>query len=182
MVDFATVMPFSSAVAAIDWAIRASTPDAPKPTTTKEEILSMADRLGVVRGRRKIERAVEFADGLSGSPGESFSRVLLNQLGFPSPELQVPFHDHRGLIGLVDFWWPKFNLVGEFDGVAKYVRHEFTNGKSAAEVVIAEKNRENRLRALGPDVGRWDWATLRVPPKLLAQLLAAGLPSSRRLR
>jgi hypothetical protein len=182
MADFARVMPFSSAVAAIDWAIRPSTQKAPKPFTTKDAILSIADQLEIVRGRRKIERAVAFADGQSGSPGESLSRVQLKLLGFPRPELQTEFRDHSGLIGFVDFWWPDFNLIGEFDGVSKYIRHEFTHGLSAAEVVIAEKNRENRLRARGPNVSRWDWPTVHLPHILRSQLIAAGLPSSRRSR
>ena len=182
MAEFAQIMPFSSAVAAIDWAIRPSTVRKPKPSTTKEEILAAAARLEIIRGHRKIQRAVEFSDGLSGSPGESLSRVQLLTLGFPRPELQKEFRDQLGLIGFVDFWWPEFNVIGEFDGVGKYIRHEFTDGKTTAEVVIAEKNRENRLRAVGPGVTRWDWPTLHSPGRLLEQLVSAGLPSSRRSR
>ncbi len=108
------------------------------------------------------------------------SRVLIMELGFPVPELQQEFRDRRGLIGFADFWWPRANLIGEFDGVAKYVRDEFTRGQSVADMVIREKNRENRLRALGHGVVRWDWETASNPARLREQLRAAGLPSIRR--
>jgi hypothetical protein len=102
------------------------------------------------------------------------------ELGFPIPELQVDFSDRRGFIGTVDFWWPDQQLIGEFDGVAKYIRLEYTSGRSAAEVVVDEKNRENRLRARGPRVTRWDWSIAKSPALLLEHLTGAGLSSSRR--
>ena len=58
----------------------------------------------------------------------------------------------------VDFWWPATRVIGEFDGVAKYVRDEYAGSKSVAEVVLAEKTREDRLRALNTTVVRWGWA------------------------
>jgi hypothetical protein len=75
----------------------------------------------------------------------------------------------------VDFWWPEFNLIGEFDGNGKYLREEFANGRSPGEIVIAEKRREDRLRALGPQVTRWDWSIARSAFRLRAHLADAGL-------
>jgi len=37
------------------------------------------------------EGAIAFADARSGSPGESFSRVRMHELGFETPELQARF-------------------------------------------------------------------------------------------
>jgi hypothetical protein len=102
------------------------------------------------------------------------------ELGVPRPELQVTFRDRRGFIGIVDFWWREHNLIGEFDGVAKYVRHEFRQGRSIEQVFIDEKNRENRLRATGAGVTRWDWPIASSPERLLDALTVAGLPTSRR--
>jgi hypothetical protein len=180
LAEFAADMPFRDSVAALDWALLPSTVGRPKPSVTGPEILTMADQLGIERGRRRLEAAVDFADSKSGSAGESLSRVLMHELGLPKPQLQVDFSDRHGFIGTVDFWWPQHNLIGEFDGVAKYTRDEFTAGKSTAEVIIQEKNRENRLRATGPGVTRWDWAVADSPVSLLAHLTAAGLPSTRR--
>jgi hypothetical protein len=180
LAEYCAGMPFRASVVALDWAIRPSSARDPKPFATKEDIRLAADLLHINRNRHKLDRALAFADGLSGSPGESLSRALMLELGFPIPELQVDFSDHRGFIGTVDFWWPDQHLIGEFDGVAKYIRPEYTGGRSAAEVVVDEKNRENRLRATGPRVTRWDWSIAKSPALLLEHLTSVGLSSSRR--
>jgi hypothetical protein len=172
---------FTSAVVALDWAFRAATPDDPKPATDPARILETADALGMVRGRRKLTRAVAFADPRSGSPGESASRVGMHVMGIPAPELQVEFRDSRGRIGYVDFWWKELGLIGEFDGLVKYTNQQFRKGRSIDEIVVAEKQREDRLRAL-PEVRgvvRWVWAEALTPHALGRVLVAAGLPSPR---
>jgi hypothetical protein len=100
----------------------------------------------------------------------------LRLLGLPIPQLQVPFSDTFGFIGYVDFFWPQYGLIGEFDGKGKYLRDEYTNGKTTAEVILAEKKREDRLRALGPRVTRWGWNTALSLPALRTHLASAGLP------
>lgn len=127
------------------------------------------------RGRKKCGFAIGLADGLSGSPGESISRTGMHLLGLPMPILQHPFYDSFGLIGYVDFWWPQFNLIGEFDGFGKYLREELRPGQTIAEAVIAEKKREDRLRARDPRVTRWGWDVARSLPRLERHLREAGL-------
>jgi hypothetical protein len=125
-----------------------------------------------VRAYRKASRVLDFASPLAESPGESLSRALISELGLPAPVLQHPFFDRRGRIGVVDFWWPEHNLIGEFDGRVKY-----SGGYGPGhEVLWNEKKREDRLRAVGPTVTRWTWEILASPARLLAQLIAAGLP------
>ncbi|MEO5920648.1 MAG: hypothetical protein ABIQ01_05835 [Pseudolysinimonas sp.] len=128
-----------------------------------------------MKGRRKLRRALAFADPRSGSPGESISRAVMHEYGFPAPELQTEFRDRRGLAGIVDFWWPEFQLIGEFDGRSKYTDDVLLGGRTPADVVIAEKAREDRLRALGPRVTRWDWMTV-IGEGLGMHLVQAGLP------
>lgn len=130
--------------------------------------------------RRRVERVLAVADGRSQSPGESWSRAIMIQNGFPAPNLQVPFYDDRGLIGYPDFDWEEFKLLGEFDGFEKYSSQRYLKGKTPSETVVAEKNRENRLRALGYNVVRWVWDDLRDERRLMALLHAAGLPSADR--
>ncbi len=173
LVDVATDSPFLTAVGILDWAL------ANHPIGV-DDLSEMLNRLDIRRGRRRAERAIAFADARSGSPGETLSRVRMWEAGLPEPALQVPFSDRSGLIGVVDFWWPEHDLIGEFDGVSKYVRDEFTGGREPADVVVAEKVREDRLRALGPAVARWGWAVAWAPYALQAQLRDRGLPSSRR--
>ena len=140
------------------------------PAELREELA-----IGSRTGKTRAARALELADGASGSPGESVSRVAMHLEGFPRPVLQHRFSDERGLIGFVDFWWPDFGLIGEFDGKGKYSRTDLLNGRSPAEAVIAEKKREDRLRALGPRVVRWGWEAAISPPRLARILRAAGL-------
>ncbi|MGO4385552.1 hypothetical protein [Specibacter sp. RAF43] len=126
--------------------------------------------------RGRVRRVLAVANGLSQSAGESWSRAIMIQHGFPTPRLQVPFRDARGLIGYPDFDWEEFKVLGEFDGQEKYSQQRFLKGKTPAEAVVAEKNRENRLRALGYTVVRWEYADLRHPERLVRLLHDAGLP------
>lgn len=97
-------------------------------------------------GMRRAARAAAFADGRSGSPAESLSRVRFAEHGLPAPQLQVRLADAEGLIGFADFGWP--GVVGECDGRLKY---------DTPEALWAEKRREDRIRALGLRVVRWGW-------------------------
>jgi hypothetical protein len=124
------------------------------------------------RAYRKASRVLNFASPLSESAGESLSRALIHELGLPAPVLQHAFHDRRGLIGVVDFWWPEHRLIGEFDGRVKYGG---AFGVPGDEALWREKKREDRLRATGPTVTRWTWETL-TPARLLEHLTRAGLP------
>ncbi|WP_144629041.1 type IV toxin-antitoxin system AbiEi family antitoxin domain-containing protein [Arthrobacter woluwensis] len=132
--------------------------------------------------RRKLEARLAFADGDGFLPGESLSRVAMYDQGFPQPELQSVFRDRSGLIGYTDFYWRTWNLVGEFDGDAKYVKPEYLKGRTVSQVVMAEKTREDRLRRLGLTVVRWTWADVVQPERLATLLRSAGLPVSTRPR
>lgn len=172
VVDLALAGPFAEAVVVADWALR---------THTSREALAVAlDELAPTYHRRRAERVIEFADARSGSAGESLSRALVDEHGFPAPVLQQRFDDSHGLVGFVDFYWPDFSLIGEFDGLVKYRDPAMTGGRDASEVVIAEKLREDRLRALGNRCTRWVWATLHRRGELAAQLRSAGLPTRSR--
>ncbi|MHC5797654.1 hypothetical protein ACVXZ4_16010 [Lacisediminihabitans sp. FW035] len=179
VIDLARVLPFPAAVVAVDWAIRPGTVDSPKPSITIEDLCDAVTALEISRGHRRVSRAIQFGDYLSGSPGESLSRALIHELGFPAPVLQQRFDDRLGLIGYTDFWWPMFRLIGEFDGLLKYTRGAFGTTLSISDIVVAEKRREDRLRALGPSVARWLWADTMAPRSLFTLLREAGLPTRR---
>ncbi len=70
--------------------------------------------------RARAERALDLADGRSGSPGRVVARVALDEVGAPTPVLQHEFRDDSGTIGFVDFWFPDQGVVLEFDGRVKY--------------------------------------------------------------
>ncbi|MGY1685848.1 type IV toxin-antitoxin system AbiEi family antitoxin domain-containing protein [Geodermatophilus sp. SYSU D00867] len=154
VVDLARSVPFESAVVTADGALAAG-------GVTREELTACLQRTGPVPGSRRAARVVAFADGRSGSVGESRSRVLLHRLGLPSPDLQVRLlRPDRSLVGRCDFGWRAHRTVGEFDGRVKYRADE---GQDPGDVVFREKLREDEIRDSGWEVARWTWADLDAP-------------------
>jgi len=149
----------------------------------KHEIVDELDQLGKVPGFARAAHAVQFADGRSGSAGESLSRVQMLALGVDIPELQVSFHDAAGWIGDGDFFWRDRGIVGEFDGDSKYGdARRYARGLTAEEVLIAEKRREDRLRRVVNGVVRWDWSVARDRRALAARLAEHGIVPRRSTR
>ena len=173
-VDVALSASRSQAVAALDHCLRTR-------LCTLAEFRAAADRRDRRRGASRVAWVGSFSTPLAESAGESVLRVALDGLGFPPPRLQVPFRDDAGLIGYGDFWWDEVGLLDEFDGLRKYRAAEWRGGLSAEEVVVREKLREDRLRAL-PElrgVVRTVWAELYRPAQLAATLGRAGLRRER---
>ena len=177
VIDVGRTAPLSTAVAMMDRALAEKDPHAGAilARVTPEQLAAEFRAIDSPRGRIRCRTALDIADGRTGSAGESLSRVGIHLLGLPAPVLQHPFYDAVGLIGYVDFWWPEYNLIGEFDGNGKYLRGELLAGRTTAQAVMDEKRREDRLRALGPRVTRWGWETARSLPLLAQHLAAAGL-------
>ncbi|GAA4383574.1 hypothetical protein [Agromyces bauzanensis] len=177
LVDLARACTFPSAVAALDAGIRTSfeSPVAGRvrgvePARLGELVNAAARRRGV----RAARRAVAFADARSGSAGESVSRANLHLLGFPAPELQVPFRRDDGGFDIVDFDWPALGRFGEFDGRGKYLRDEYTAERTIEEIVLAEKDREDRIRRHRPLGVRWGWDVALEPMKLHRHMVMHG--------
>lgn len=125
-----------------------------------------------VWGDARATRTLRFADGRSESPGESRSRMMMHRLGIELPDLQVEVFDEDGLAGRSDFGWRSRRLLGEYDGVGKYLR-DLRPGENPADVVWREKRREDRLRRTGHGVVRWTKAELANPPAFRRLLLGA---------
>jgi len=142
---------------------------------SKEDLLAELALVGTGPGTVQARLALRLADGASGSVGESCSRVGFHLLGLPAPQLQVTFYDRLGTIGTVDFWWPEFRLIGEFDGFVKYEDPAFLNGRTPQQTLRDEKVREDRLRKEGRGLTRWGWSTALSLPALRAHLAEAGI-------
>jgi len=129
------------------------------------------------RSRRTVERVLELSDGRSGSPAESFARVVFLELGLPTPVLQQDFvvDGHRYS---VDFWFPDHGVVIEIDGRAKYSQERYRDGRSPTEVFVAEKRRHERLLTVPVvrAIVRLEWRDLFDPDLLVRRFRAAGLP------
>ena len=127
---------------------------------TREQLVEAIDRRADWQGARGARYALSLADERSESPGESRSRFLFRREGLPIPELQVPVYDDAGrLIGFSDFGWLEYHHLGEFDGLNKYGGIA-DDPRTPQQVVIAEKNREDRMRSQQLGMSRWIWADL----------------------
>lgn len=160
LVDLAATAPLRDAVAALDHQLRVG-------AVEHEALKDAALDLEGMRGRVPARKAIAFASPLAGSVGESFSRVLLHELGFPEPELQHRF-ETRGRLRYADFRWAQLRLVGEFDGRTKYEQ-------DPTGAIWDEKLRENELRELGEQLVRWTWADLVAVDPFIRRLEAVGL-------
>jgi hypothetical protein len=153
VVDIARSAPLEQAVAVADAALFAG-------RTTRAALEESLLRAHGRPGRPAARRAVAFADGRAESVGESRSRVAMRRAGIPAPVLQQPFVTRDGRdLGRVDFWWRDRRVVGEFDGRVKYGRL-LRPGQSAGDAVVAEKRREDLIRAEDTRFVRWGWTDL----------------------
>ncbi|MGX5714892.1 hypothetical protein [Arthrobacter sp. MAHUQ-56] len=177
VLDLAAFSPFTEAIAPLDHVLRPD-PAMRIPALDKAGLEAGIGSLYSAAAGRRIRTALDFADPASGSAGESWSRALIHVAGFEVPTLQKRFTDSGGLVGYADFFWKRSKVVGEFDGLGKYLKPEFLRGRTTAEAVIAEKERENRIRALGFHVVRWDWTDLNAG-RLEGKLAAAGVARRR---
>lgn len=125
----------------------------------RTRLLTAVER-GARRGRRQARMVIAYADPYSESPYETVIRWIAVSRGLPRPLLQFRF-DIRGSTYYSDMCWFfeltidgttfRLCLIAEYDGEGKYLAEaaEFEAGRaqSAADAVIAEKNRENDLRS-----------------------------------
>jgi hypothetical protein len=131
-----------------------------------------------------VRAALRHADGSAESPGETRLRHALRVMGF-SAVPQMPIVD-GSFTAVVDFLVEDCVAV-EFDGFVKYGRgRAFATDVTPAEIVFAEKIREDHVRELGHEMVRVIWADFDDLPLLrrrveraLAQATIRGLPSMR---
>ena len=150
--DCACELPLRDATAVLDSALRLE-------LVNKDQLIAYADGKKNCVGARQARFAARFADGRSGSGGESIARAAMWELGFAAPDLQAEFVDPvSGRRYFADFCWRCDDgrvIVGELDGGEKYVNEQMTRGRSVAGVMRAERLRESRLTVLCDAVVRF---------------------------
>jgi hypothetical protein len=157
--DLARSLPFEPAVVTLDAALH-------EGLVTRELVEHRLLDIAGTRGSRHAARVVRFADGRSGSVGESRSRVLLHELGLAPSALQFRVTGADGsFLARTDFAWEEQRVIGEFDGRVKYGRL-LRPGQDAGDVVFQEKRREDAIRDEAWEVVRWTWSDLSVPATL----------------
>ncbi len=134
-------------VVAMDGALRAR-------LTTRDELTEHLERMRHTPGLSTARHALELADGLAESPGETRLRILLTRLGIRFVAQHWLRTRHGGRFYRVDFYLPDLGVVLEFDGAVKYA------GAQGRAALTAEKAREDDLRRDGLGVGRVTWSQL----------------------
>jgi hypothetical protein len=161
--DLARSLPHEAAVVSLDAALRLGLVG---HDALRTRLLDIAG----TPGSRSAARAVQAADGRSGSVGESRSRVIFGRWKLPPSALQFEVRSGDGrLIGRTDFAWEEHRLVGEFDGRVKYGRF-LRPGEDPGDAVFREKGREDSIRDEGWGVVRWTWSDLRQPHLVAARV------------
>jgi very-short-patch-repair endonuclease len=154
IVQSAALVGVTAGVAAADAALHSG-----QVTRKDLEIALRVARLG--SGRADARAAVDLADGLTESPGESWTRMLFVSLGLPRVEPQVEIRDSRGrFVGRVDFLFRAQRTIVEFDGLVKCA------GADGRQALVDEKRREDALRSLGYQVVRLTWRDLHDPASI----------------
>jgi very-short-patch-repair endonuclease len=148
VVDLARSQSFRAGVVAADSALR-------QHLCERDELEAVAAACRGWPGVRRARAVVAFADSRAASPLESISRVAFHDYDLPRPILQALI----GGLDLVDFLWERWRVVGEADGLLKYI---------GPEVLRKEKLREEGIAQLGFAVFRWTWRDAFERPDALA--------------
>lgn len=109
---------------------------------------------------RQPRRLVTLADGRAESPGETRLREALRLMGLVAvPQYRIV---DGSFVAVVDLYVEACRLAVEFDGFVKYSRLDPTaTGPTPAEVLFAEKVREDHVRELGHGFLRVIWSDLQ---------------------
>jgi very-short-patch-repair endonuclease len=160
--DLAIVLPLQHAVAAIDALLH-------RQLTTVAEIVAAAEAAMTLAS---VMLVLAQTDSRAESALESISRVVLRLLGIEAPELQHEIRDANGkLIARVDFWWTRYRVAGEADGLLKY--------DADSSALRREKLRQEAIEQTGVRVVRWTWDEITKTPHVVVDRLLRAFHSPR---
>lgn len=164
VLDVATVVtPETAVVIASDFMQR--------KLTSRAEIEHMEGPRKMWPNSLGVNVMLHLADGRFESVGEGRFAFLCWAQGLPAPQPQWEIHGPNGkLLARVDFAWPEYRLLCEFDGKIKYTRLR-RPGETIEKVVLREKRREEAILELtGWRIIRLTWADLAQPELTAARI------------
>ena len=148
VVDIARTASFMSAVVTGDAALRAG-------LTTRAGMLSVCSACAGWPGVRQARRVVEFSQPGAESVLESCARVIFDEHGLESAELQASIAGPAFRYS-VDFFWPAYRVIAEADGEVKY---------ADPRRAIHQLSRDQQLRDHGYKVVHFTWRELHQTPE-----------------
>lgn len=106
----------------------------------------------------RMDEILLLADGRRENWLESASALSISRWGLPDPVPQVEVYSHTGrFLGRVDNLWPELGVVGEADGLGKYLL-DGTTANGVRSTLRAEQTRQSGLEGEGLTVVRWTTA------------------------
>lgn len=150
---------------------------------TREQLMGAVEkRAGARNGRagRTALTTLQYADARAESGGESVARAVMIETGFAPDQLQYeltdPFDSTESM--RTDFAWERQArelTLGELDGFVKYTDQTMLAGRTAAETLVAERQREAHLSLYGHPLIRFTMNEVRSAGMLANKLQTAGI-------
>ena len=107
--DLARRPPPGNAIARLDALMRAE-------RFSPDGVLLLAKRHAGTRGLRQLGMILPRVDAGAASPKETWLRLLLTDMGLPTPETQIPVLADYRIVAVLDMGWPQFKVAVEYDG------------------------------------------------------------------
>lgn len=150
---------------------------------TREQLLEAVEKRAGTRNCRAIRTALttlQYADARAESGGESVARAVMIETGFAPDRLQYeltdPFDSTESM--RTDFAWERQArelTLGELDGLVKYTDQTMLAGRTTAETLVAERQREAHLSLYGHPLLRFTMSEVRSAGVLAKKLQTAGV-------
>lgn len=152
---------FKAALVAADWLL--------KNGYSKDALTERLEAVGRFIGVKDARRSLTHAVANSGSPWESYARGLLIEAGFRDIVTQAPMCGQYEVDLLVNGC-----VVAEIDGDVKY-------STNAADVILAERKREKRIRNTGVGLVRVSPSELWRSPGRFVQEVSEAVSRHKKL-
>lgn len=163
VVDSARELHGRDALAIADGALR-------REFVTEAELFAMRSHQRRWPRITRMDQVLLLADGRRENWLESASAWAIAAAGLPRPIPQVEVFDLAGeFIARVDNLWPELGVVGEADGLGKYLIEGATD-ENVSAALAAEAYRQSRLEDRGLAVARWTSAESISGETIAAQL------------
>lgn len=150
---------------------------------TREQLMEAVEKRAGARNGRAVRTALatlRYADARAESGGESVARAVMIETGFAPDRLQYeltdPFDSTESM--RTDFAWERQArelTLGELDGLVKYTDQTMLAGRTAAETLVAERQREAHLSLYGHPLIRFTMSEVRSAGVLAKKLQTAGV-------
>lgn len=150
---------------------------------TREQLMETVEKRAGTRNGRAVRTALttlRYADARAESGGESVARAVMIETGFAPDRLQYeltdPFDSTESM--RTDFAWERQArelTLGELDGLVKYTDQAMLAGRTTAETLVAERQREAHLSLYGHPLIRFTMNEVRSAGVLAKKLQTAGI-------